>query len=106
MKNLFLDKAGRLRNGWWILIFAALMLASRTLYTPLSRALQQLGATPDWLDPLRFGSLLLVTWLCLRLRKERLSSVGFVLDRRWAREFGGGSRGCGSRCAGHFDTGV
>lgn len=91
MKHLFLDKAGRLRNGWWILIFAALMLASRALYTPLSRALQQLGATPDWLDPLRFGSLLLVTWVCLHLRKERLGSVGFVLDWRWAREFGGGS---------------
>lgn len=91
LKNLFLDSAGRLRNGWWILIFAALMLASRALYTPLSRALQQLGATPDWLDPLRFGSLLLVTFICLRLRKERLASVGFVLDRRWALQFGGGS---------------
>lgn len=90
MKHLFLDQAGRLRNGWWILVFAALMLASRGLYTPLSRALQQLGATPEWLDPLRFGLLLGVTFVCLRLRKQRLASVGFVLDRRWAREFGGG----------------
>lgn len=90
MKHLLLDATGRLRNGWWILIFAALILASRLLYTPLSRALQQLGATPEWLNPLRFGTVLLVTYLCLRLRRERLADVGFALGRRWAREFGGG----------------
>ena len=39
MKRLFLDSNGRVRNGWWILIFLALMLASRFAYTPLSRAL-------------------------------------------------------------------
>jgi membrane protease YdiL (CAAX protease family) len=80
-----------LRNGWWILIFIALMLASRFVYTPVSRALQGLGVTQDWLEPLGFGFLLLVTWICVRLRKERLSSIGFVLDGRWAQELGVGS---------------
>jgi membrane protease YdiL (CAAX protease family) len=91
LKKIFLDSNARLRNGWWILIFMALMLASRLIYTPVSRALQELGAAKDWLEPLRLGFLLLVTWICLRLRKEPLSSIGFVLDWRWAREFGAGT---------------
>lgn len=91
MKQIFLDSHGRLRNGWWILIFVALFLASRFVYTPVSRALQALGADTAWLEPLRFGFLLGVTWLCVRLRRERLSSVGFLFDARWARELGVGA---------------
>jgi uncharacterized protein len=91
LKTVFLDSNRRLRNGWWILIFFALFFASRFVYTPASRALQELGAATDWLEPLRVGFLLLVTWVCVRLRREPLSSVGFVLDRRWARELGTGS---------------
>ena len=91
MKRVFVDSNDRLRNGWWILLFVVLMLASRWVYTPTSRVLQKLGATPDVLELLRFAFLLLVTWICVRLRKERLSSVGFELNVRWAREFGIGS---------------
>lgn len=91
MKNVFLDSNARLRNGWWILVFVALMLASRFAYTPVSRALQDFGVPPDALEPLRFGFLLLVTWICVRLRGEPLSSIGFVLDARWARELGAGA---------------
>lgn len=91
MKNVFLDSNARLRNGWWILVFIALMLASRYAYTPASRALQDLGVPPDALEPLRFGFLLLVTWICVRLRREPLSSIGFMLDVRWARELGIGA---------------
>jgi len=91
VKRLFLDSNDRLRNGWWILVFIALMLASRFVYTPVSRALQDLGASTDWFEPLRFGFLLLVTWICVRLRREPLSSIGFVLDRRWAREIAVGA---------------
>lgn len=90
MKTVFLDSNQHLRNGWWIVIFIALMLASRAVYTPVSRALQDLGTPQDWLDPLRFGFLLLVTYVCVSLRREPLSSIGFVLDRRWARQFGYG----------------
>lgn len=91
MKRLFLDSNDRLRNGWWILFFIALMLSSRFVYTPVSRALQDLGVSKDWIEPLRFVFLLLVTWICVRLRREPLSSIGFVLDRRWAREIGVGA---------------
>jgi len=88
LKPAFFDSNQRLRNGWWILIFILLMLSSRFVYTPVSHALQDLGIDKDSLEPLRFAFLMLVTWICLRLRKERLSSIGYVLDRRWAREFG------------------
>lgn len=91
LKTVFLDPNGRLRNGWWILAFVALMLASRFDYTPVSRALQAAGAPTDALEPLRFAFLLLVTWICVRLRREPLSSIGFVLDARWARELGVGA---------------
>ncbi len=90
-KSMFLDSNERVRNGWWVLLFIALMLVSRFVYTPLSRALQELGISQHSLEPMRFGFLLLVTWICVRLRKESLSSIGFVLDRRWAREMGLGS---------------
>lgn len=91
MKRIFLDSNARLRNGWWILVFVALMLASRFAYTPVSRALQGFGVPEGALEPLRFGFLLLVTWICVRLRGEALSSIGFALDARWARELGVGA---------------
>jgi len=91
VKKILFDASGSLRNGWWIVVFVVLMLASRFVYTPVSHALQDLGIPADWLEPLRLGFLLVVTWICVRLRKERLSSVGFVLDARWAREFGVGT---------------
>lgn len=91
MKKILFDPQGRLRNGWWILVFVALMLASRVVYTPVSHGLQDLGVPKDGLEPLRLAFLLLVTWICVRLRKEPLSSIGFVLDRRWACELGIGT---------------
>lgn len=91
VKKILFDSSGRLRNGWWIAVFIVLMLASRFVYTPVSRALQDFGVAKDWLEPLRLAFLLAVTWICVRLRRERLSSVGFVLDARWAREFGVGT---------------
>src|SRR6185436_2348828 len=33
-----------------------------------------------------FLFILLATWVCTRLRREPLTSVGFRLDRRWAKE--------------------
>jgi membrane protease YdiL (CAAX protease family) len=91
VKKIFLDPNGRLRNGWWILVFIALMVASRFVYTPVSRALQELRVPADLFEPLRFAFLLGVTWICVRLRREPLSSIGFVLDARWARELGVGT---------------
>lgn len=89
--NLLTAPDRRLRNGWWILLFVLLFLASRVAYTPLVRALKDMGAPEAWLEPARFGFVLLVTWICVRLRRQRLDSVGFDLGRRWVREAGIGT---------------
>lgn len=91
MKTLFLDSNRRLRNGWWIAIFAMLFLASRAAYTPLSQGLRQAGVPATWLEPLRFAFVLSVTWICTRLRGEPLSSIGLRIDARWLRQAGAGT---------------
>lgn len=86
MKQLFFDTEQRLRNGWWMLIFVAFIAVTRFAYGPLTRGLKQAGIGESWLEPVPFLFTLLVTWACLRLRKEPLSSVGFLLDKRWLRQ--------------------
>ncbi|MGH8078101.1 MAG: lysostaphin resistance A-like protein [Lysobacter sp.] len=81
--NVLFNAEQRLRNGWWMLIFVALVAATRPLYGLLSRGLTQMGADEAWREPLPFLLVLLVTWACLRLRKQPLSSVGFRINRRW-----------------------
>lgn len=86
MKNLLRDNQGRLRSGWWILIFLAVFLASQLVYHPVSKGLQYLGVGKAWLLPLPVVFLLLVTWICMRLRREPLSGVGLRLDAKWLRQ--------------------
>ncbi len=91
LNSFFFDADQRLRNVWWILVFVVLFLLSRIVYTPLSQGLKLAGIPATWLEPLRFLMVLLVTWACLRLRREPLSSVGFRIDRRWMIEAGVGT---------------
>ena len=97
MPPILRDSRGRLRNGWWIALFIAVFLASRVVYHPLSKAMQAHGFDGAWLAPLPAVFALLVTWLCMRLRKQPLASVGLALDLRWLRfalygiAFGGAS---------------
>ncbi|MFD0738470.1 type II CAAX prenyl endopeptidase Rce1 family protein [Lysobacter koreensis] len=86
MKQLLRDRDGSLRNGWWVLAFLALFLASQPVYRVVSKALQLQGVDGPWLGPLPVVFLLLVTWASLRLRREPLAAVGLQLDRNWARE--------------------
>ena len=86
MKQIIRDRQGSLRNGWWILAFLALFLASQPVYRVVSQAMQQHGFDGPWLGPLPVIFLLLVTWACLRLRREPLAAIGLRLDRSWARE--------------------
>lgn len=85
MKQFFRDRQGSLRNGWWILLFLALFVASQPVYTLSSKAVQRLGVDKPWLAPLPVVFLLLVTWACLRLRRQPLAAVGLRLDLAWAR---------------------
>ena len=94
-KTWLRDGQGRLRNGWWILVFIGVMAASQLAYHPVSKALQQLGAGDLALAPLPVLFLLLVTWACLRLRREPLAAVGLRLDARWWRQLlAGVALGC------------
>lgn len=90
MKKFLRNDHGQLRNGWWILIFIAVFLISQFAYHPISHALQQLGAGAAWLSPLPVFFLLLVTWICLRLRRQPLATVGLRIDRHWLRQAGCG----------------
>jgi membrane protease YdiL (CAAX protease family) len=83
MPPIFRNSHGRIRNGWWILAFVAVFLASQAVYHPISKALQQHGFTGDWLSPLPVIAVLLVTWVCTRLRREPLASVGLAVNGRW-----------------------
>jgi len=86
LKKIFFNIDKRLRNGWWILIFFAFVAATRLVYGPITKGLKQLGAPEPWFEPAAFVFILLATWACTLLRKERLSSIGFHLDKRWIKE--------------------
>ena len=86
MNKLLRNDRGQVRNGWWILVFAAVFLVSQFVYRPVSKGLQHVGLTKDWLAPLPVVFLLLVTWICLRLRRQGLSAVGLRFDAAWLRQ--------------------
>lgn len=91
METIFFNQQRRLRNGWWMLIFIVLIAATGFAFAPVGRGLKHLGVPGHWLQPAAFIISLLATWACTRLRKEPLSSVGFHLDRRWAKEIAWGT---------------
>jgi membrane protease YdiL (CAAX protease family) len=84
--KLLKNDQGRLRNGWWILVFAAIFIASQFVYRPVSHGLRHLGLDKTWLEPLPVAFLLLITWICLRLRRQGLSAVGLSMDAAWGRQ--------------------
>lgn len=91
MKNIFYNDDKKVRNGWWILIFIALVAATRPIYKPIKEGLSHLGFTAQMLEPVSFLLLLLVTWICIKIRKESLSDVGFGFSPRWFKHFFGGT---------------
>lgn len=86
MKNIFFNSQGRLRNGWWILIFIGFVAATRLVYGPITKGIKQFGTPAEWLEPAAFIFILISTWACTLLRKEPLSSIGFQIDQRWIKE--------------------
>lgn len=81
---------GQLRNGWWIVIFIALVALTRPLYKPLQQQLLAWGTPSLALEYLSPALVLLVTWICLRLRRQRLADVGLRLNRSWLTQFSAG----------------
>lgn len=91
MNAVLRDRDGRIRSGWWILVFVALVAATRLVHSPTNALLKQWGVDSAWREPLPVLFLLLATWGVLRLRRERLADVGLRMDGRWLREFAGGT---------------
>lgn len=88
MNRLFFDDEQRLRNGWWVLIFLAMLVICMTGFqTLLVPVLKHYGIrSGDWVVGLLFLFSLFATWICTRLRKESLASAGWQMNGRWARE--------------------
>src|SRR5207237_6425806 len=67
LKNKLLRNAqGQIRNGWWMLLFAVLFVASQVLFRPVSHGLRHLGLDKEALAPLPFIFLVAITSICLR----------------------------------------
>jgi membrane protease YdiL (CAAX protease family) len=90
MKHLLINQNQQLRNGWWIVIFIALIALSRVIYPYASEQLQDWGVTKEWLSPLSALFVLVVTWICMRLRRQSLAEVGFNMDYKWFRQLSAG----------------
>jgi membrane protease YdiL (CAAX protease family) len=87
MRKLMFDDRQRLRNGWWILVYLLVLAAAMAGFQLLVPVLKRHHIKPGfWVEALLFLFTLLATWICTRLRREPLASVGFRLDRRWAAE--------------------
>ncbi len=91
MQTIFFNQDQRLRNGWWALGFVLLVAAIGYGAGFAIRGVTRLGASKAWFEPAAFLITLLATWICLKLRKEPLTGVGFALDRRWWQELGWGT---------------
>ncbi|WP_243303344.1 CPBP family intramembrane glutamic endopeptidase [Geothrix oryzisoli] len=88
MHSIFFDQGRRLRNGWWALLYLAILVtcasAFQGLVAPLLKRAGIRGG--DWVVGLLFLFSLLAAWLCTRLRGESLASTGWQLNGRWVRE--------------------
>ena len=75
-----------------MLMFLAAMMACLLGFRAMIPVLKRFGIhNGDWVEVVLFLMTLLATWACTRLRKESLSSVGFRLDKQWAKEIAWGT---------------
>jgi membrane protease YdiL (CAAX protease family) len=92
MHRWLFDREQRLRNGWWVLIFLAILTAFLLAMVGFQWACRKLGIPGGaWLQIVGSLALLGSTWSVLKLRKESIRSVGFDLNRRWFRDLGWGA---------------
>ncbi len=88
MKTIFISEGKGLRNGWWVLTYLAILAAClggfQLLLVPV---LKRFGVRKgDWVLGVLFLMSLLASWICTRLRKEPLASIGWRVNRRWVKE--------------------
>ncbi len=82
LRAVFFGTEGRLRNGWWLAIFIAVLAA---LLFPLLIVSQHYNHTVGLFDQVLV--LLAVTGICQALRRKSLFEVTGRFDLRWVREF-------------------
>lgn len=86
-KSILFNSNNKLRNGWWIALFLALIVATQPIYRWITTTLRDLQ-TPELLVEFTSPALiLLITFLCARLYKQSSQAVGLGLDRRWLAQF-------------------
>ena len=90
----FLNAAGQLRSGWWILGYLLLVGA---INLPLQGLLHARGFVPTALerDAIVCVVLALAAWPCQRLRHRPYAELGLTPSRTWLRQLlGGMALGC------------
>jgi membrane protease YdiL (CAAX protease family) len=76
--HLFLNASGRLRSGWWIAIFMAVLTAF--LFPVILLGQRSEGGVPVWLQAL---VVLFASVLCQTLRRKPMSDLFGAFDARW-----------------------
>ena len=66
------NSEGKIRNGWWMLLFALFVVISRPIFFFVNGSLKELGIDELWLKPIPFIFILVITWLCLKNSQRRL----------------------------------
>ncbi|MCE9668377.1 CPBP family intramembrane metalloprotease [Myxococcus stipitatus] len=93
MRFVFRDASGAWRNGWKILGFAGLMtvgaLGVILAWVMTPEEVRRVLPEPYW----ALGVTLLVSWVCVRLERQPLTSLGLRLDSTWLREVALGTVG-------------
>ena len=90
MKTILFNQNQQLRNGWWIAIFIAILAVSRLVYPVLSETIQSFGVDKEWLGPLSVVMLIVVTWICTKMRNESLADVGLRINPTWFKQLTAG----------------
>ncbi|GLX76974.1 membrane protein [Thalassotalea insulae] len=83
INSLIFNQQQKLRNGWWILLFIALVAATRPLYSFIKPELITAGLSDTMLEALSLVLITLVTWICIALRKEGFKDVGLAINGQW-----------------------
>lgn len=86
MKNIFYNDNKKLRNGWWIAFFVGLVILTQPIYKPMKQGFTIIGLSDAWLESVSIILLFIVTWICVLVRKEKLSDVGFHFNLRWLQQ--------------------
>jgi len=86
MKFCIYNASGKLRNGWWFLIFF-LVMAAILVSTMLAASKFGFEVTMG----IQALIILLATWFCQLLRKKPITEVTGKFDRVWLKEFAMGN---------------